>query len=513
MRIRTTLFLVVSALFLYCFLFVPPFTPLEISNIGDSLLYLAPGLRMYHGELMYRDFFEFVTPGTGLVHLLLFKLFGVRLWIPNVLALLLGLGLVWTGIGIARKVVQRGLALLPSAAFLVGTHDYLTDPVHHWYSMLAGLVAILVLLERRTLLRIALAGGFCGLSASFTQTRGFAAYVGVAVYLLWEAWAQRQDWRSALRRQSVLFAGALGVFLIINGYFIWKAGPARYFWCTVIFVLKYYPKEADWNTFQTFYSAIPTPALTRAFAYNFLEWLFWFVLSPLTYLAFFIAYARNARRISAHEWARPMIVAIVGLSMFLCVAPAPNPNRMSVSILPALVLLVFLISRTVRVRRYIFPAAVVLIVAFGLHDVIRRLPGRDGTIVTPQGRFVTTEQLTYDEYTWIQQHTRPGDYFYEADFSDIYFYLGLRNPTILPRAVTNGYTTAPQVSQAIGELEQHKPRFIFWGIGDPLVVPPWEDPADEHLQPMLDYIHSHYKRVQVYPNLGGSDEIWGRTAP
>jgi hypothetical protein len=506
-HIWTALFLFASALFLYFLLFEFPFKPYTVTDIGDSMLYLAPGLRMYQGEIPYRDFFEFITPGMGLVHYFLFKLVGVRYWIPNLLAMSVSLGMLSLGIAIARKVIQPKLAILPSAALVVGCNGYLCDPVHHWYSMLAGLAAIFVLLERRTLQRVALAGIFCGVSASFTQTRGLAAFVGVAVYLVWEAWTHHQGPKVALKRFGILFVCALSAFLVINGYFIWKAGPERYFWCTVVFVLKYYPKEADWNTFQSLYSTIPTIALTRRAVFSILHWTFLFLLGPFSYVAFFAYYWRNRRSFSPEQWTKPMIIAVVGLFIFLCVAPSPNENRMSVSCLPPLVLLVWLIERTTRVRRLVLTVIVALIALSAIHQLIRRQPKNSGVISTSYGILIVQEKIDYDEYSWVLDHTHFGDYMYEAEFSDMYFYLGVRNPTLLPRAVNNGYTTEDQVKEAIGQLEQHKPRFIIWGASDPPVVPAWEDPKDAHLPLMLDYIHTHYRQVKAFRN---KETAWER---
>ena len=138
----TVLFLLGALGFLYCFLFVPPFLPVEGNGIGDCFAYLAPGQRMYQGEMIYRDFFEFVTPGTALINLLMFKLFGLRLWIPDMLALLLGLGLAWLGVVISRKLMRPGLALLPSMMFVASARAYLFDPTQHWYSLLAAMVQL-----------------------------------------------------------------------------------------------------------------------------------------------------------------------------------------------------------------------------------------------------------------------------------------------------------------------------------------------------------------------------------
>ena len=116
-RATTILFLLAALGYLYRFLFIVPFLPVENNGIADSLLYLAPGQRMLEGDLIYRDVFEYLTPGTALVNFFMFKLFGLRLWIPDLLALLLGLGIIWLGVVISRKMMRPGLTLLPSALF------------------------------------------------------------------------------------------------------------------------------------------------------------------------------------------------------------------------------------------------------------------------------------------------------------------------------------------------------------------------------------------------------------
>jgi hypothetical protein len=70
----------VSALiFLYLRTFVFPATPLVAG--GDQVLFFVRGLRMTHGQVLYRDFFEVVTPGTDLLYAATFRIFGVHAWI------------------------------------------------------------------------------------------------------------------------------------------------------------------------------------------------------------------------------------------------------------------------------------------------------------------------------------------------------------------------------------------------------------------------------------------------
>src|SRR3954449_6470604 len=67
--------------YLRSFLF--PATPLLLW--GDALGYATKGVRILEGQLPYRDFFDFVTPGTQLLYALLFRINGVTLSIPNLL--------------------------------------------------------------------------------------------------------------------------------------------------------------------------------------------------------------------------------------------------------------------------------------------------------------------------------------------------------------------------------------------------------------------------------------------
>ncbi len=70
-----------------------PFTPIWEGN--DEWEVLNVPAAMWQGKTVYRDFSELTTPGTAVVHLLFFRLFGLRNWIPNLHIILLGVGLAW----------------------------------------------------------------------------------------------------------------------------------------------------------------------------------------------------------------------------------------------------------------------------------------------------------------------------------------------------------------------------------------------------------------------------------
>jgi hypothetical protein len=510
----SSLLVLASSLYLYCFSFFPPFVPV-FPGISDFQLYIAPARRMYEGQLIYRDFFEFIGPGVTLVNLFFFKLFGLRPWIPNILIVILGAGFIWVGVAISRNLMRPGIAWLPSALFLVDVRYYLSDPGHHWFSSLAVMAGIASVIQRRTPARIATAGCFCGLSSCFTQTKGLVAVFGFAVFLWWECRQRQTGRRELFRNMAWLAGGFAAILLLVNGYFIWKAGPARFFWCTIVFVLKYYSRQADWNSPLVFAKSLQgggaaahSLRLYENIAKSFID----VAAAPCICLLVLVRYLCRVRRNSWDDWDRPVLVAIVGLFLFLSMASAPSPPRLIPGSLPGFVLVGWLLNSRSNVARGFFALCSVAVLVAASYSVIRSRPKETGVLTTAQGNmgFSEDSEDVFPEYQWVQQHTRPGDFFFRARFPDMNFYLDLRNPTPLPRITNNGYTTAGQVQDAIAGLERNQTRYIAWTTSYLDSIPNWENPSDAHLQPLRDYIRSHYEVVKVFSDPG--DEIWQRNA-
>src|SRR5215475_15409680 len=95
-----------AAAYLYATLFRLPATPILLS--GDQLFFWMNGQRMLHGELPYRDFFQFTPPGADVFYLLIFKIFGPEIWVVNGVVVLLGIALCWVCFEIARAIMHRG---------------------------------------------------------------------------------------------------------------------------------------------------------------------------------------------------------------------------------------------------------------------------------------------------------------------------------------------------------------------------------------------------------------------
>src|SRR5271168_755620 len=113
MRSGWMMVLLAALAFAVCCLrsFLFPHTPILLW--GDQLGFATKGARVLGGELPYRDFFEFVTPGTELLYALLFRWFGVSLWVPNLtMALLAATATLWVT-WCARRLVSGAFVVLP----------------------------------------------------------------------------------------------------------------------------------------------------------------------------------------------------------------------------------------------------------------------------------------------------------------------------------------------------------------------------------------------------------------
>ena len=81
-----------------------PLHPLsQLATRFSSLLVL---LRIVDGQVLYRDFFELVTPGTDLLYALGFRIFGVHAWLMQAWAIALGLALSCVITLIAARIVR-----------------------------------------------------------------------------------------------------------------------------------------------------------------------------------------------------------------------------------------------------------------------------------------------------------------------------------------------------------------------------------------------------------------------
>lgn len=439
-----------------------------------------------------------------MVYLVAFRLLGVQAWIPNLVLVWLGVGMVWVSVVIARKLWRGWPVFLPGLLFLTFAFRTRPDASHHWYSSLASLAATAVLIEKRTPARLAAAGALCGLASWFTQTRGAAAVLGLLVFLWWDERTKSDcchwPFRSGAEVLSVYLATVLG----FSSYFAWRAGPGRFFSSTVGFVVRYWSADTDWNSLSVYMSELPTylswNRLPGLFIYLFIH-----ALLPLVYIAFFFRY-RHWRGSRPNEpWDRLMLVNLVGLSLFLGIASAPNLSRLCAVSLPALIVLVWLIRSGEGPGGFLLKSLGTLALALAILSTVRTQIRWRGYLDLPIGRAAFQDPIHYEEVQWLLNRTRAGEFFYEAYLPEMYFPLALRNPAPISYVTPTDFTRPEQVQAVIEGLDRHSVRYVVWSREVDLRTR--NRPQADHLGPLRAYLWSHYRMAKVFSNF---DVVWER---
>jgi hypothetical protein len=488
-----------SLAFLYFHLFTPPFTPIWTG--GDAMIWLDDARRMLDGEVLYRDFVQITLPATDLLYFTAFKIFGPRIWIPNVMLVVVGVGLASLSYRVATSVGLGRAALLPPLLFLTLVYRDRLDATHHWYSTLAIMAALAVAIDRRSCRRIAISGALCGFAACFTQSAGLLALVALAVFLYWEHARTSTKRSSLINMEALLVASFLMPILIVSSYFAWQAGLPRFFYCTVVFNLRYYGSFAGASTWHGYMTGLP-PFLHWRRIWGLLGFLLVHALLPLVYILFLVRYQRRARQPSGQDWNRLMLVNLVGLASLLSVAAAPTWARLYYVCLPALILFVWLLKFSGRTGQSLAKGfCVFTVILLGALPIAKQLHWR-AYLDLPSGRTAFLDRDAYDRYRWAASETRPSDYFFGGFFPEFYFLLDLRNPGPVPFVTPYEYTRPAEVQGVLDGLEKHRVKIVLWTSA--LDLP--EDPSGDPLVPLRAYIRNHYRVAENFPDF----EVWVR---
>jgi hypothetical protein len=473
-----------SSIYLYSNLFAGLRTPFLLG--GDQALFWANAQRLLHGELIYRDFLEFTPPGTDLLYLGAFSLLGSRIWIPNLVVLLLGVILCWLCFYIARSIMKPAQAALAAALFMVLDYGKMINGTHHWFSVLAVMGALAVLMKERTPARIVIAGTLLGAASFFTQTRGAIAALGVAGFLIWDGFQ--------IKRLSLLLLPLAAAWLTLSSYFIAKIGISQLWYFQVTYVLRYVTTGSSDLSFGSpeILAWLRTPTGS--------EFLLVYCALPIVYATSLWKCRKSSRDDSPADVNRIVLLTLVGSMMFLEVAQSPNWIRLYCVATPGIILLVRLLAAglTGPTRRY---ATIIMwtgLIFLAAHQTWSRHVQQAMILDLPAGSAATTP-MTGGKLAWLTRHTTPDQFLFEARWVDVYLPLALRNP-VFTDMLEGGHKSRDEfVDRSIRQLEARPVQYIIWS-------PRLESPAYPFAK-FHEFLVDRYQRVMTFPD---QDEVWER---
>ena len=492
--------------FLYLHLFLVPFTPIYYEM--DHVALLNDAKRMYEGEVLYRDFFDFTFPGSHSLYWALFSVFGSKYALANVVILLHGMAAAWLSLLISRKVIADNIyAYLPPAIYIFfGFRWFGIDGEHRMLSPIFTILAIFFLIDKRTYGRIAVAGISCAFASFFTQQRGVLAAAAIGIFLFIEIGLRNREWATFIKSGLILSFSFFACLMLLLLPFILAAGADRFYESTILF-LSSYVEDSSENNFYTFLSTL---AKIRSFGTLVtIVAVFYHALVPAIYGVSLIFLWRWRKDPLVKHKESFLLVVLLGI--FLAVGTlAPNTFRVYQIALPAVITLIWLIYN-IKFRSVIFAkAAIILLIVFGLALGLRLQSVWDPKILTtPSGHLAFTSPVVLERYEWLLENADPGDLVYETYNSHVNFPLNLRNPSRISILLNSGYTPPEQVKQAIDDLKTSKARYIIWDGS-------WTKEMDslgpdEKLKPFYLFLTSNYRLRQKFTPYDLRDrEIWER---
>ncbi len=468
-----------TLLFFYLHLFRFPFVP--IFHPGDQTEYLEHAERMLHGEVLYRDLFQFNLPGTEYLYEFLFHVFGVHMWVGN-LALLLTLTAVTIMVYALSRLVLRGPeALLPAVGFLVICQRSAIDGTHHWYSALLVLLAIYVAARFRTTVSYGFAGALLGLATIFTTTRGIAAAAGVCLFFLWRDCGGRNSFKAiaALLAPLILVVGTVLAYLAV------VASPKTIFDSLIVFTLRYYPKGAANDPsifFEQLRGAMPIRPLSVLLV---LHWLAIDIVAPVVVVLFLVnCFRRRSEELRQSQRRQTLLLyAFAGGCALLAVAGAPSAPRLNCGAAFAYILATAMLVELGK--RGLIVAALVVALTAGVAEASVAAVRPKYVFTGPRGPIAVLDREQRDAMEWVGSMSHPGDRLFGD--TNLNFVLGLPNPAGIQWVESEAYTRPEQVTALLERIEQTPTRLIVWEDDDPAGARPGDS-----LAPFRAYLRLHY---------------------
>jgi hypothetical protein len=292
----------------------------------------------------------------------------------------------------------------------------------------------------------------------------------------------------------LLFLPLVVTWGALSGYFVAKVGFRQLWYFQVTYVLRYVtsgPSDLSVGSLEV---------LAWLKTLNGCLFVLAFFTVPTVYAISLWRCRKGSEEMSPVDSRRVVLLAFVGVAMFVEIAGSPNWIRLYCVAMPGIILFVWLIAvgLTGTLRRCatnLMWAGLICLAAQQTwsrhlqHSVIEDLPA---------GR-IATAPSTGEKLAWLARHTTPGEFVFEARWVDVYLPLALRNPVYIDM-LEGGHKSRPDfVDLSIQQLDTERVRYIIWS-------PRLESPAYPFAT-FREFLADRYQRVLTFPD---QDEVWQR---
>ena len=477
----------------------------------DEGIILQGAQRILDGQVLYRDFFSFFTPGSYYLFVLIFRVFGNSYLVAHTALAVIGAALSPVTYLLARRVCSRQACLLITGLMMVTAVPWRFVVIHNWDSTLLACLAVYCavrFLESQSTRWIFAAATFTALTTLFEQSKGGGLFLGLgAGFLLIVLIGKRPN----LFTRERLLAVALGMcwpFLVTAAYFAaHHALPemlASWFW-----PLQHYSGA---NHVPYAYDNLTGQARDRIFASSsagmrlFGLLIFssrtWIPYVPLVAVALMagLTVRRWRSTLPTADWAYYLLVSssISGLLLSIVIARADYLHFIYMQPLFFLILAWVLDGRSIRPRLL---AKIAPIIGFCLTMSLLAMAAQ--TLISSRGKYdVSTRrgQISTPRpnpvIAYVQAHVAPGERILVYPYNSTYYYLTQTNSPTQFDFYQAGMHTEEQLQQMLREFSAQPTRAVLFEPRFTSHLPeawPNTPPGAFARDPLADYINREYQ--------------------
>jgi hypothetical protein len=477
-------------------LYLLPFMRILLPWTNEGTL-ASGAVRVLHGQVFSRDFFEVMGPGTFYWLAAFFKTFGVTFLAMRICLFFTSLGTGLLMYFLARRVC-REFMFLP-CILLAGTCYGLQWPgiSHHVDSNFFALLAVACMVlwkEKRRLGFVVASGIFAGLTTCIHQPKGLYLFIALICWLLVQI-RKREAPASAL---LALISSYIGVGVMELSYF-WSQGAVKSLvYANLVWPSQHYEAvnripyalgifDQYWPEFASAGGhSVGSIALACILITPFL------VIAGLPLLALAAGLRFKWKAASTTT----VLFALCGIAIWLSEFHRRDIYHLVFGSPLLLILLCsMLIEERTKISRIALTVVTVTASCLAIFNLFLVLTAH--SVSTRVGTIALYKDIPSLEL--LDVHTEPGEEIFAYPYCPIYYFLsGTTNPTRY-LTLTYNYNTEDEFKDAIRTLEEHKVRIVLWDANflektAPVVF------SDAARRPsfgflMEDYLTSHYRTV------------------
>jgi hypothetical protein len=479
-------------------LYILPFMRLYMLGTDEGTLDYG-AVRVIHGQVFARDFFEVIGPGTFYWLAAFFKLFGISFLATRICLFVTSLGTALLVYFLSRRICARYWTLPPillAGTYFGGFWPAISHHVDSNFFALLSVACIALWQDRRRTSLLFTAGIMAGLTTVFLQPKGVLLF---SAFLIW-LWI--------LHRREVASFSSLG---IVTGSYLSVIGLVLlYFWSkgalgSLIYVNVVWPSQnySGVNSVPYAYGILSNYWDHWVIATNGFRWtvlMAAILIIPLLFIAALPALLVILGARYGWNLRRPEILLywLCGAAMWLAELHRKEMAHLVFGSPLLIILCVHFLSKyREKIAEYalqllsisvVFLASFNFLIAFlGSHPLLTRV----GSMRTFQEAPVLM---------MLEKLVPPGEEIFAYPYCPRYYFLSSTvNPT--PYSIlTYNYNTPSQFQEVVRILEQHKVRYVVWDVNfEKLTAAVF--PGSQHPPPggliIEPYLESHYDIVQV----------------